>query len=128
MFGAVGAIIGGFGKKKAAQAEEKASQLNAQQVRERVGIESTLRERAGAREAGSIAAAVGASGFTGVGGSAAEILRESARNREFDIASISKQGDLEAEAIELGGKSARRAGNIGLISSGISAASFLLGG
>lgn len=120
-------MIGGFGKKKAGAAEAEAARLNAQQVRERADIETTLRDRAAVREAGAIAANAGASGLSGTGGgSAADILRESARNAAFDVQSIKRQSALEASALEKGGKAAKRAGNIGFLQGGLDAASILL--
>lgn len=97
-------------------------------MRNRAEIESTLRTRAGLREAGTIKAATGAAGLSGVGGSAASILGESARNAAFDLGTIETQSELEAKAILKGGKAAKTAGNIGFAASGFSAASTLLGG
>lgn len=126
MIGAAGSLLGGFGRRKAGRAEAKAAVLNAQQVRERATIESTLRTRSGAREAGSIATAAGASGLLG-GGSVADILRESARNTAFDLNTIQTQSELEAKAILLGGKAAKTAGNIGFLGGALDAGSILLG-
>lgn len=126
LFSAAGALIGGIGKKKAGKAQAEAAKLNAQQVRERAAIETTLRTREGFREAGSIQAAAGAGGTTG-GGSAADILRESARNAAFDVQTIKSQSALEADAFELGGKAAKKAGNIGFLGGALDSASILLG-
>lgn len=126
-FGALGSIIGGFGKRKAGQAEAKAAELNAQQIEERAKIETTLRERAGIREVGQIATAAGASGLAG-GGSAADILRESARNTAFDLATIRTQSELEAKVTRLGGKAAKQAGNIGFASGILGAGERIFGG
>lgn len=122
----MGGLIGAFGKKKAGKAEYEAAKINAQQVRERAAIETTLRERAGAREAGTIAANAGASGLAG-GGSSADILRESARNLAYDVNTIKTQSELEAEGILKGGKAAKSAGNIGFLSGvGSSIGGFLM--
>lgn len=113
-FGALGSVLGGIGRRKAGRAEAKARELNAQLIEQRAGIETVLRERAGLREAGQINTAAGASGFA-AGGSAADILAESARNTAFDIASIKTQSELEARAERLAGSAARKAGNIGFL-------------
>lgn len=124
--GAIGSIFGGASKRKAARAQAKASRLNAQQVRERTEIEATLRERRGEREAGSINSAAGASGLSG-GGSASDILRESARNTAFDLNTIRTQGALQAEVHELEAKGAKSAGNRALLGGALGAASILIG-
>lgn len=121
LFGIAGSVIGAFGKRKAGRAQQQAANLNARQVEERAQIETTLRERAGIREVGQIATAAGASGLAG-GGSAADILAESARNTAFDLATIRTQSELEARVLRLGGKAARTAGNIGFASGLLGAA------
>ena len=125
LLGGASAIFGGLSKRKAARAQAEASRLNAQQIRERADIETTLRGRAGQRESGTIAANAGASGLAG-GGSAADILRESTRNRLFDLESIQSQSELEARVREQEARGARSAGNRALIGSGITAAGILL--
>lgn len=100
-------------------------ELNAKQVEDRARIDTLLRERAGVREAGTIAANAGASGLAG-GGSAADILAESARNTAFDLASIRTQSSLQAAALRKGAKASKTAGNIALGGSILDAASFLL--
>lgn len=100
--------------------------MNAQQVRERAVIESTLRTRQGAREAGSIATAAGAGGLVG-SGSVVDILRESARNTAFDLSTIKTQSELEAQALLLGGRASKAAGNIGFLGGGFDAGSILFG-
>lgn len=123
--GAAGGLLGAFGKRKAARAEAEAYRINAQQIRERAGIETTLRERQGLREAGSIAAGAGANGLN-IAGSAADILRESARNQAFDIQSIKSQSELEAKAAERGAKAAKAAGTLGFIGGVANTAASLL--
>jgi len=88
LLGIGASLFGGRSEKKAAKAEAeataRAAELNAEQVKERAKIETTLRERAGIREAGQASAATGKSNLSG-GGSSADILRESARNTAFDV-------------------------------------------
>ena len=124
--GAIGKLFGGSSRKKEAKAAAEAAKLNAEQVAERAKIETTLREREGQREAGSIAAAAGASGLAG-GGSAADVLRESARNKAFDLQSIKTLSDKEIEIRMQEAKSLKKAGNRSFIGGAIDAASFLLG-
>lgn len=119
--------MGGIGSARAGRAEAKAARLNAQQIRERATIESTLRARSGLREAGTIAAAAGANNLTRAG-SAAAILGESARNTAFDLLTIRTQSELEARATILGGKAKRAAGNVGFLTGGFDAASQLIKG
>lgn len=125
--GIVGGLLGGFGKKKQANAQAEAARLNAQQVRERADIETTLRARAGGRESGAVTAAAGANNLA-AGGSASDILRESARNTEFDLTTIRTQSDLEAKALEKGAKATKKAGTLGFASSVIGSAASILGG
>lgn len=84
-----------------------------------------LRERAATSEVGTINANAGASGLA-LGGSVADVLRMSARNAAFDIASIKKQGELERQVTLLGGKAAKAAGNIGAIDTLVGTASDIL--
>ena len=113
-------------------AQGQAAALNAQQVRDRARIETTLRQREGGREQGTIAANTGASGLT-MGGSAAEILRESVARTAFDIDSIRTQSNLEAGALERtsegylkAAKKTKKTGVLGLIGGAVSAATALL--
>lgn len=124
---ALGGLFGGSAKKREAKAAAEAARLNAQQIRERVGIETTLRERTGAREAGTITANAGASGLAG-GGSAADILRESARNTAFDINTIKTQGELEAKVREREAAGFKAAGKRSFLGGVLDAAGTLLGG
>lgn len=122
--GAIGKIFGGFGARKRARAAAKAAELNAQQILARAETETVLREREGIREAGAIRAAAGASGLEG-GGSAADILRESARNLAFDVASIREQADLQARALRQQAKAGRRAGNLAFAGGFLDAATLI---
>lgn len=135
LIGIGASIFGASKKKKAAKAEAeataRAAELNKEQVLERAKTETTLRERAGVREAGTISTAAGASGVT-KGGSASDILRESERNLQFDVGTIKTQSELQAQVLEqeaLGArKSGKARGQAALASGAASAASFLLGG
>ena len=124
---ALGAVFGGIGKSKQQKAAAEAATLNAQQIRERAAIETTLRQRAGTREAGSINAAAGASGLAG-GGSASDILRESARNTAFDVSTIKTQSELEAKVREREAAGARSAAKTSILGGALDAASLLIGG
>lgn len=123
----LGGLLGGVGKKAEAKANAQAATLNAEQIRKRTEIDTTLRERSGVRELGSIKTAAGGSGLAG-GGSAASILRESARNTAFDVYSIKTEGDLARRAKLAEAKGFKRAGNIGLFGGVLDAATTLLGG
>lgn len=125
--GAIGKIFGGSSKNKEAKAAAEAATLNAQQIRERAAIETTLRERTGQREAGTISANAGANGLAG-GGSSADILRESVRNTAFDLSTIKSQSELEADIRLKEAKGLKAAGKRSLISGFLDAGSFLLGG
>lgn len=123
----LGGVIGAFGKKKEGAAQAEAAKLNAEQIRKRAEIDTTLRTRAGTRELGSINTAAGGSGLAG-GGSAADILRESARNTAFDVLSIKTESDLARRAKLAEAKGAKTAGKIGFAGGLLGAASTLLGG
>lgn len=133
LIGIGASIFGARSQKKAAkaagEAQARAAELNAEQVAERARVETILRERKGLREAGSISAATGASGLAG-GGSAADILRESARNTVFDRNTIKKQSGLRIEALKSEATAARKGaklqGRAALAAGAASAASFLL--
>ena len=126
LFSAGSALIGGASRRRARRAQARAARLNARQVRERTEIQSTLRQREGTREAGRISAAAGASNLAG--GSAADILRESARNTAFDVASIESQGELQAQVFEQEARGAQRSGNLAALGSAFTAGAILLGG
>lgn len=122
----ISGLFGANARRREGQAEAMAARLNAQQVRARTGIETTLRTRQGVREAGSINAAAGSLGSAG-GGSAADILAESARNTAFDLDSIRTQGDLEARVYDTKAKAAKKAGRRGFFGGLLSTAAGLLG-
>lgn len=125
LIGIGASIFGGSSKKKAAKAQAKAAELNAQQVRERGQIEATLRERTGVREAGTIRAAAGHSGLA-FGGSAQDILLESTRNTLFDLNTIRTQSELQAQVYEQEAKGARSAGRSAMIGGFLDAATILV--
>lgn len=127
-----GALLGGRAGKKASKAQARAATLNAQQIRERADIETTLRQREGEREAGTIAAVAGVSGLAGgipgaPSGSAADILRESVRNTLFDVRTIKTQSELQAQVFEQEAKGARSAGRAALVGGVLRAGALLLG-
>ena len=137
IFGAVlgigASIFGGLSKRRAArqagEAQARSAELNIEQVEERARVETILRERRGTREAGQITSAAGASGLAG-GGSAADILRESARNTRFDLGTIKKQSGLRIQSLRQEARAARKGGRLSgraaLAEGALSAASFLI--
>jgi len=140
LIGIGASIFGGISNKKAAKAEAEATaeaaRLNIQQVQERAKIETTLRQRAGQREAGTIAAAAGASGLAGAAGggptgSAADILRESARSTAFDVGTIRRESRLQAGVLEQEARGALKAGKArgrAALAGGIGSAASILTG
>ncbi len=127
LLGAGASLFGGAGKRRAARAQAEAAELNAEQVEQSAEIRTTLREREGAREVGTIQANAGASGVE-IAGSAEAIIRESARNTAFDVSSIGSQSALEAKALRRGAKASRAGGNLAFLGSAFTAGSILAGG
>jgi hypothetical protein len=105
-------LLGAFGKKKSAKAQEKAFKLNAKAIEKRGEIESILSERKFIKGIGATKADIAGAGLT-LGGSAGDLLREAARDAEFELQSIQSVTKMEAEAARLGSSSAKAAGNIG---------------
>jgi len=121
LLGAIGGILGAFGSKKESSAEAEAAKANAELVRERTAIETTLARREGIKGVGATIAGFGAAGVTG-GGSAADVLRESRRDIAFQVTSIQKLGALEAEGFDKQAKAAKTAGKVGFASGLLGAA------
>ena len=116
IFGVAGGAVEAVGKLKAAKAEAEAAKLNAALVRERTGIELTLAKREGVKGVGATLAAFGGAGVT-LGGSAADVLRESRRDIAFRAKSIQDIGEREAVLFEKQAKAAKTAGKFGAASS-----------
>jgi hypothetical protein len=114
VIGAAGSLLGGFGKKKSADATARGAAQNAQLVRERGRIEGILQEREGIKATGATKADFAASGLT-LGGSAADVLRESARDIAFDAQNIKRLTNLEAEVFDAQAGAAKTAGKIGAV-------------
>ena len=112
----VGGLIGAFGRRSQARAAAKAIDFNIDQILSRSDIETTLRQREGQREEGAISAAAGASGLM-AGGSASDILLESARNTAFDLSSIRTQADLQVKAMQQQKKAGQRAASLNFATS-----------
>ena len=135
LIGVGASLFGGRSRRRAArqagEAQAQAALRNVEQVQERARVQTILRQREGMREAGQISAAAGASGLAG-GGSAADILRESARNVAFDVGTIGTQSRLQVEALQREAEAARRGARIqgrAALASGVAgAAQFLIGG
>lgn len=122
------ALLGAFGKKKEADAKEASFRLNAQAIEKRGEIEGILSERKFLKGIGATKADVAGAGLT-LGGSAGDLLREGARDAEFEIQSIKTVTAMDAARARLGAESAATAGKIGVTSSllgGASAAASLL--
>ena len=124
----IGGLVGAFGRKKAAGAEASSYEAQAQAadvnrgfIQKRTAMELLLQGRQGIQAEGATRAAIGASGFTG-GGSAGDILRQSARDIAFDAESIrvageaaSEQERLKALGYRSAARGARTAGTIGAV-------------
>ncbi len=132
---AASSIFGGFSKKKAAKrearAQAEAARFNASIVREQTATDLLVSGRQGIQSLGATRADIGGAGLT-AGGSAADVLRQSARDIAFEQQTIQRQGDLQAQRFEMGATSAlergKRQGRAALIQGGFGAASSLLGG
>lgn len=119
-------IFGGNSERKQYRAQAQAKELNAQLVDKRTDVEKTLRAREGVKEAGTISADTGAQGVN-LAGSAADILRESARNTAYDVNSIGEQGALEANVLRAEAGGLRKAGKRSFIGGLIGGAADILG-
>jgi hypothetical protein len=122
------------------QAQQKGHDYNATMLRQNAAIEEQqggAREEAQRRKArevlGSQAAAFAQAG-TGVGGSAADIMKQSATNAELDALMIRYESGLkatglknEAQAETYAGKVAKQAGKYGAIGSILGGGSTYLG-
>lgn len=116
-----GPLIGGLGKRQQAKSEERAAKVNVELIQERAKIQETLESRRGEKAIGATEAGFAAAGLK-AGGSAADVLRESARDVEFNIESIRRASELEAGEFGRQAKAAKRKGIFGLISGGLGAA------
>lgn len=124
---AIGSLIGGFGKKSAADAQAKALAANARISRAATKIDVARMQRAGFQQLGNIQASTGASGLKS-SGSALDVLRSSASNIAMDTALRRAQGELDARSIEMGASQAKAEGGAGLIGGIVGGATSLLSG
>ena len=92
---AVGGLIGGIGKKKAAAAAEKSALEQAAISRAGTEMELSRIERAGFQAQGAIQAGAGGSGLK-TSGSALDILKMSASNIALDLQLRKNQGEQTA--------------------------------
>lgn len=122
----VGSIMGGIAANRAGKFTRKAMRVNARNTYGD-GEEQSSRIREAARmEMGRQILAQGGSGFQMGTGSALDSLRESAINREVDLATIRRQTKMKADGFIQEGEKARAEGKSALIGGIISgAASFM---
>lgn len=113
VLGVAGGILGGIGKRKQRRAEARAAEANAEIVRERTDMESTLSRRRATQAEGATQAGFGAAGVE-QSGSVSDILQQTARDAAFELGSIQRAGELEEKALRMGAKSSRKAGNFAL--------------
>lgn len=113
VLGVAGGILGGIGKRKQRRAEARAAEANAEIVRERTELESTLSRRKAIQAEGQTQSGFGVAGVQRAG-SVDDILRQGARDAALELGSIQRAGQLEEKALRLGAKSSRRAGNFAL--------------
>lgn len=122
----VGAIQQGLAANAAGKYTRKVMKVNARNALND-GLEQQDRVRTEARLAmGRQIVAQGGSGFQVGTGSALDELRESAINREIDLATIRRQSTMKAKGFEQEGRLARAQGKSAMIGGFISgAASFM---
>lgn len=89
-----GGLLGGLGRDRELRGQARAAKFSEQLVGEREIIQKRARFRAGAQERGTLVARAANKGLTG-GGSAADILRQSVADEEFDLRSIERASELE---------------------------------
>ena len=123
--------IGAIQQGKSAQS---AANANAANLEQNAGIErsqANQREEAKRREArmvlGTQRAALAESGG-GMGGSAADVMRQSSINAELDALTLRYEGDLRARGLEAEAQQERFAGKVAKRASYFNAASSILSG
>ena len=135
-----GTALSAYGNIQQGKANKKAHDYNATMLRQNAAVEEQqggAREEAQRRAArkviGSQAAAI-AQGGTGTGGSAADIMQQSATNAELDSLMIRYESNLKATGMKnqaagenYAGKVAKQAGYYGAIGSVLSGASAYAG-
>lgn len=135
-----GSALSAYGNLQQGKANQKAHNYNATMLQQQASVEEQqggAREEAQRRQArkvlGSQAAATAQSG-TGTGGSAADIMQQSATNAELDALMIRYESGLKASGLKnqaagekYAGKVARQAGYYGAIGSVLNGASTYVG-
>jgi len=123
--GAIGGLIGGIGKKKAAAAAEKSAKEAAALSRAGTEMELSRIERAGFQAQGAIQAGAGSSGLK-TSGSALAILRNSASNIALDLQLRRNQGEQTARGYEAQAAAAKAEGSGAILGSVLKGASSIL--
>lgn len=124
--GAAGSVLGGLAANEAGKYTRKVMRINGQNA-ERDGVEQAARIREAARLAmGRQVVSQGSSGFQMGTGSALDSLRESAIEREIDLATVRKQAKSKAVAYGQQGDMARAQGRSAMIGGFISGAAGLM--
>jgi hypothetical protein len=126
VIGAAGSVLGGLAANESGKYTRKVMRINGQNAN-RDGAEQASRIREAARLAmGRQAVAGGSSGFQMGSGSALDSLRESAIEREIDVATVRKQAASKATAFGQQGDIARAQGRSAMIGGFISGAAGLM--
>lgn len=112
----LGQLQAGFGAHEASRYQARMLSQAARVEQQQAGAREEAQRRMARRVLGSQRAAFGQAG-TGTGGSAADVMAQSARDAELDALTIRYEGDLrargmmaEAEGQRYAGRQARRAG------------------
>lgn len=124
---AAGQLAGGFAQRAEANAAARVDDENAR-LTILEGEQNALQTRRDERSiAGDMIAAMAGSG-TLLDGSNADLLAQSAYQREVEIGNIRRQSSAEARNLQREAKAKRRAGRNALIGAGFNAVSTALGG
>lgn len=123
---AASSIVGGLAANASGKYTRKVMRANAQNTRYDA-MEEGERIRTAARNAmGRQLVAQGGSGFAVGTGSALDALRESAIEREIDLATVRRRSTIKAEGYEQQGEIARAQGKSAMIGGFISGAASLM--
>lgn len=124
--GAVGSIVGGIGQNNAAKARARALEMQAQQARNEAGVAAQMGLMDDDRLAGHAATLQAANGG-GFSGSAMDVLNDLRQQSIFKAKTTVYRGESQARNDLYEAKVSRQSGTNALISSGVNAASSLLG-
>jgi hypothetical protein len=127
IIGAVGAIAQGQQAKNAADYNAKVDEQNATITRQQANQREEIFRKEARQNLGRQRAALAESGV-GMGGSGADIIKDSALNMELDALNIRYQGDLEARGLVEQAKMSRLEGRQRRANAGLQAAGSILGG